>query len=365
MHTLDALPRTPIHALFRLAPGVADDTAPGAFPVEQHEGEKWVIETYNVANVAEETSERVWSVPLEKVVPHVGSTSPTRDRSTTPTTTEPIPSEFGGLFANIGNIQPGGGTDAPAEPSTEGKQPLLGGTADLHGCYRSAGYDWCQKKNSCIRLFEQPDSFDYDVDCGDEDDAQYFAAAGNPGGWAAGHRGGFSGMGKMGNPDRVNEADVNAAMTYGTKIDLEEDTASPASIGMAVSGILLFVAATVLAALKVRRSHTRRGRATYSDLNDEFNEWTTQRGAPPALEEGELDGEDEPDDVFNRRLRRRGRGAAFPETVSDDFMEPASVDDHSPLKIVLPTVVDTDVDGCDTAVAAFKLPRSPANANDD
>jgi len=254
-----------------------------------------------------------------------------------------------------------GGTDAPAEPSTEGKQPLLGGTADLHGCYRTAGYDWCRKEKTCIRLFEQPDGFDYDVDCGDEDDAQYFAAAGFP----VGHNGRFSGMGKMGNPDMVSEADVNAAMTYGTKIDPKEDAASPASIGMAASGILVFVAAAVLALVKVRRAHARRSRATYSDLNDEYNEWTTQHGAPPALEDGELDGADEADDVFNRGMRRRGRGASFPETVSDDFMEPASVDDHSPLKIVLPTVVETDVDASDTAVAAFKLPRSPANANDD
>lgn len=258
------------------------------------------------------------------------------------------------------NPPPIGGMGAPPVTSIDESQPMLGGAADLHGCYRTAGYDWCRKTNKCIRLFEQPDGFDYGVDCGDEDDAQYFAAGGKPE-WQAGRHNGMGYMG--GTPDKVNEADVTNAMMYGTKIDPKEDAASPASVGVAISGMLLLGVAAVVALLKARRSRARRGSAMYSDLNAEFDEWTQQGGQkkqnfpPPSLEEGELDGEDE--DLFNKRGRYGG--ASFPETVSDDFMEPASIDDHSPLKIVLPTIVETDVD----AMAAFKLPRSPAKANDD
>ncbi len=44
-------------------------------------------------------------------------------------------------------------------PETEG--PLVGGDSDEHGCKGSAGYEWCEGKQKCIRSWEE--SCYYDV----------------------------------------------------------------------------------------------------------------------------------------------------------------------------------------------------------
>jgi len=36
------------------------------------------------------------------------------------------------------------------------KQNLVGNDKDEHGCIGSAGYTWCEKKQSCIRPWEEP-----------------------------------------------------------------------------------------------------------------------------------------------------------------------------------------------------------------
>lgn len=33
---------------------------------------------------------------------------------------------------------------------------LVGNDADVHGCIGSAGYSWCEVKNKCLRIFEEP-----------------------------------------------------------------------------------------------------------------------------------------------------------------------------------------------------------------
>jgi len=35
------------------------------------------------------------------------------------------------------------------------EQPLLGGDRDEHGCIGSAGYSWCEKKQKCLRQWEE------------------------------------------------------------------------------------------------------------------------------------------------------------------------------------------------------------------
>ncbi|MBN2454483.1 hypothetical protein JXB11_02970 [Candidatus Woesearchaeota archaeon] len=34
--------------------------------------------------------------------------------------------------------------------------PLVGGDRDEHGCIPSAGYSWCEAKQKCIRIWEEP-----------------------------------------------------------------------------------------------------------------------------------------------------------------------------------------------------------------
>ena len=36
------------------------------------------------------------------------------------------------------------------------KQPLVGGDRDSHGCIPSAGYTWCEAKQKCLRIWEEP-----------------------------------------------------------------------------------------------------------------------------------------------------------------------------------------------------------------
>jgi len=37
-----------------------------------------------------------------------------------------------------------------------GQPPLVGGDRDAHGCIGSAGYQWCEAKAKCLRIWEEP-----------------------------------------------------------------------------------------------------------------------------------------------------------------------------------------------------------------
>lgn len=34
--------------------------------------------------------------------------------------------------------------------------PIVGGDKDIHGCVGSAGYSWCELKQKCLRVWEEP-----------------------------------------------------------------------------------------------------------------------------------------------------------------------------------------------------------------
>lgn len=36
------------------------------------------------------------------------------------------------------------------------EEPLVGGDKDEHGCIGSAGYTWCEAKQKCLRIWEEP-----------------------------------------------------------------------------------------------------------------------------------------------------------------------------------------------------------------
>jgi len=36
------------------------------------------------------------------------------------------------------------------------KHPQIGGDTDEHGCCIGAGYVWCQTKERCVRIWEEP-----------------------------------------------------------------------------------------------------------------------------------------------------------------------------------------------------------------
>lgn len=38
----------------------------------------------------------------------------------------------------------------------QAEEPLLGGDKDIHGCIGSAGYQWCEVKQKCLRIWEEP-----------------------------------------------------------------------------------------------------------------------------------------------------------------------------------------------------------------
>lgn len=42
-----------------------------------------------------------------------------------------------------------------ASPATTNR-PLIGGDRDSHGCIGSAGYSWCESKQKCLRIWEEP-----------------------------------------------------------------------------------------------------------------------------------------------------------------------------------------------------------------
>jgi len=42
-----------------------------------------------------------------------------------------------------------------SSPATT-KRPPIGGDRDSHGCIGSAGYSWCESKQKCLRIWEEP-----------------------------------------------------------------------------------------------------------------------------------------------------------------------------------------------------------------
>lgn len=40
--------------------------------------------------------------------------------------------------------------------SPEDNQQLIGGDTDEHGCLIAAGYSWCEAKQKCLRIWEEP-----------------------------------------------------------------------------------------------------------------------------------------------------------------------------------------------------------------
>jgi len=42
------------------------------------------------------------------------------------------------------------------EPDISTTTPILGGDKDEHECIGSAGYSWCEVKNKCLRIWEEP-----------------------------------------------------------------------------------------------------------------------------------------------------------------------------------------------------------------
>ncbi|MCX6731105.1 MAG: hypothetical protein NTZ55_04605 [Candidatus Roizmanbacteria bacterium] len=43
----------------------------------------------------------------------------------------------------------------PSLATSEGKQQLIGGDKDVHGCLGPAGYSWCEVKQKCLRVWEE------------------------------------------------------------------------------------------------------------------------------------------------------------------------------------------------------------------
>lgn len=49
------------------------------------------------------------------------------------------------------------GLDKKENVSKEGNNvEIVGGDKDEHGCIGSAGYSWCEEKNKCLRIWEEP-----------------------------------------------------------------------------------------------------------------------------------------------------------------------------------------------------------------
>lgn len=47
-------------------------------------------------------------------------------------------------------------TETPPANEPPVVPPLLGGDRDAHGCIPSAGYQWCEAKQKCLRTWEEP-----------------------------------------------------------------------------------------------------------------------------------------------------------------------------------------------------------------
>jgi len=44
----------------------------------------------------------------------------------------------------------------PEEVCLPGGENIVGGDHDEHGCIGSAGYTWCEEKQKCLRVWEEP-----------------------------------------------------------------------------------------------------------------------------------------------------------------------------------------------------------------
>jgi hypothetical protein len=42
------------------------------------------------------------------------------------------------------------------DPISTTTNPIIGGDKDEHGCLGPAGYSWCEVKNKCLRVWEEP-----------------------------------------------------------------------------------------------------------------------------------------------------------------------------------------------------------------
>ncbi|MFH0851392.1 MAG: hypothetical protein V1876_01450 [Candidatus Peregrinibacteria bacterium] len=42
-----------------------------------------------------------------------------------------------------------------SSPTKEPAPPVIGGDRDTHGCIPSAGYQWCEPKQKCLRMWEE------------------------------------------------------------------------------------------------------------------------------------------------------------------------------------------------------------------
>lgn len=56
------------------------------------------------------------------------------------------------VLAGCANIRQPAADEASASSSSE---PLLGGDQDEFGCIPSAGYQWCEAKQQCLRSWEE------------------------------------------------------------------------------------------------------------------------------------------------------------------------------------------------------------------
>lgn len=68
------------------------------------------------------------------------------------------------LGAKNETIAPGQNTSDEITPAKQ----VVGGDKDEHGCIPSAGYSWCESKNKCLRVWEEPCIGENDKDRIDE-----------------------------------------------------------------------------------------------------------------------------------------------------------------------------------------------------
>lgn len=61
------------------------------------------------------------------------------------------------FFGCVGDQAPQEPVTPPVTaPETGDDEPLVGGDKDEHGCIGSAGYTWCEIKQKCLRVWEEP-----------------------------------------------------------------------------------------------------------------------------------------------------------------------------------------------------------------
>lgn len=49
-----------------------------------------------------------------------------------------------------------GNPSSPSPIGGCGESQIVGGDKDVHGCIGSAGYSWCEVKQKCLRVWEEP-----------------------------------------------------------------------------------------------------------------------------------------------------------------------------------------------------------------